>query len=109
MSSPSFTALGFAPMFKLLEPQDGSVSIEIDGERISVPPAISVAAALWLHGSIPSRLSVVGHAPRAPYCMMGVCFECRVEIDGDAERQACMVTVAEGMRIRQPRDGAAQP
>lgn len=93
-------------MFRRLEAQTGSVSIEIDGERIRVPPAISVAAALWLHGSIPSRLSAVGHAPRAPYCMMGVCFECRVEIDGVADRQSCMVTVADGMRIRRAGHGA---
>jgi predicted molibdopterin-dependent oxidoreductase YjgC len=32
--------------------------------------------------------------------MMGVCFECLIEIDGTAERQACMVTVVDGMSIR---------
>ena len=31
--------------------------------------------------------------------MMGVCFECLMVIDGVPSRQACMVTVREGMRI----------
>jgi predicted molibdopterin-dependent oxidoreductase YjgC len=31
--------------------------------------------------------------------MMGVCFDCLAEIDGVANRQACMVPVAPGMRI----------
>jgi predicted molibdopterin-dependent oxidoreductase YjgC len=31
--------------------------------------------------------------------MMGVCYDCLAEIDGVANRQACMVPVAAGMRI----------
>lgn len=31
--------------------------------------------------------------------MMGVCFECLVCIDGEPNRQACMVTLREGMHI----------
>jgi predicted molibdopterin-dependent oxidoreductase YjgC len=42
--------------------------------------------------------------------MMGVCFDCLMEIDGVANQQACLVTVAEGMRInRQPGAVTAQP
>lgn len=32
--------------------------------------------------------------------MMGVCFECLVEIDGIPNRQACMIPVREGMVVR---------
>ena len=42
-------------------------------------------------------------APRAPYCMMGVCFDCLMTIDGVASRQACLVPVREGMRIERQR------
>jgi NADH dehydrogenase/NADH:ubiquinone oxidoreductase subunit G len=34
---------------------------------------------------------------------MGVCFDCLVKIDGDANRQACMTTVRDGMRIETQR------
>jgi|TARA_B100000809_G_scaffold226458_1_gene238118 NADH dehydrogenase/NADH:ubiquinone oxidoreductase subunit G len=32
--------------------------------------------------------------------MIGNCFDCLVEIDGETNLQACLVTVREGMRIR---------
>ncbi len=35
--------------------------------------------------------------------MMGVCFECLMEIDGVGNRQACLTPVAEGMQVRRQR------
>jgi predicted molibdopterin-dependent oxidoreductase YjgC len=35
--------------------------------------------------------------------MMGVCFECLLEIDGVANRQGCMVQAADGMRVSRMR------
>jgi sarcosine oxidase subunit alpha len=31
--------------------------------------------------------------------MMGVCFDCLVSVDGVGSRQACMVTVRDGMIV----------
>ncbi len=76
------------------------VAIELDGERVEVPADISVAAALLWLGVEPYRASALGGAPRAPYCMMGVCFDCLAEIDGRPNQRACQVTVAPGMRVR---------
>ena len=50
-------------------------------------------------GHIVSRRTAVAGAARAPYCLMGICFECLVAIDGVGNRQACMVVVRDGMRI----------
>lgn len=60
----------------------------------------SVATALLAAGVAEFRLSAVSHAPRAPYCMIGNCFEYLIEVDGQADRQACLVSVADGMRVR---------
>ena len=38
-------------------------------------------------------------APRAPYCMMGVCFDCLVVVDGVGNRQGCLVPLREGMAV----------
>ena len=38
-------------------------------------------------------------APRLPYCMMGVCFDCLVTIDGIGNRQGCLVPVRAGMKV----------
>ena len=37
--------------------------------------------------------------PRAPLCLMGVCFDCLVEVDGRQNVQSCMVDVREGMNV----------
>lgn len=50
---------------------------------------------------IPSGAPVSGQ-PRGPLCMMGVCFECLVEMYGVSNKQACMLEVTPGMRVRQP-------
>ncbi len=76
------------------------IEIELDGARVEVPADISVAAALLWLGVEPYRASVLGGEPRAPYCMMGVCFDCLAEVDGRANQRACQVTVAPGMRVR---------
>jgi predicted molibdopterin-dependent oxidoreductase YjgC len=77
-----------------------TVTIMFDGKAVTVPAGITVAAALLVGGVHDFRSSVVTQAPRAPYCMMGVCFECLVEIDGVPARQSCTVTVQNGMQVR---------
>ncbi len=76
------------------------VSITFEGASLCVPAGITVAAALLVGGVRDFRTSVVGDVPRAPYCMMGVCFECLVEIDGVPARQSCLVPVRDGMAIK---------
>ena len=79
--------------------QNATIEITLDGAALKVPAAVSVAEALLLAGTAPLRRSVISGAPRGPYCMMGSCFECLVTINGVADRQSCLVTVTEGMRI----------
>jgi predicted molibdopterin-dependent oxidoreductase YjgC len=83
------------------------VNIRFNGEARRVPAGISVAAALLGSGEMRFRASPVSGAPRAPYCMMGVCFECLVEIDGVPNRQGCLIPVKEGMEVRS-QEGRAQ-
>jgi D-hydroxyproline dehydrogenase subunit gamma len=75
------------------------VTVTIDGERHIARAGDTVAAALLLSGARATRVSPVSSAPRGPYCMIGVCFECLVQIDGVGNRQGCLVPVANGMRI----------
>ena len=76
------------------------LTVEIDGVLRAARTGDTVAAVLLLAGDGPMRRSVVSGAPRAAYCMMGVCFECLVEIDGVPSQQGCLVQVRAGMRIR---------
>lgn len=74
------------------------VPVILDGEKRDLPGGMSVAAALLAIGEITSRISPSSHKLCSPHCLMGVCYECLMEIDG-VQRQACIVEVLEGMVI----------
>ncbi len=74
------------------------VCLHVDGRLVEVPEGASVAAAVARIASAAFRRSVHGQ-PRAPLCGIGVCFECRVTIDGHAHQRACMTPAREGMRV----------
>jgi hypothetical protein len=80
-------------------PSDATVFIEIDGEAVSVPMSSSVAAAMMIAGVRRFGTRPRQQSARAPYCMMGVCFECVVDIDGVSGKQACLTSVKGGMRV----------
>ncbi|QEI07428.1 (2Fe-2S)-binding protein [Pigmentiphaga aceris] len=83
------------------------VTVQFEDRSLSVPTGISVAAALLLNGVEPFRTTPVSAAPRAAYCMMGVCFECLVEVDGMPSRQACLTPVKDGMVVRRQHGASA--
>ncbi|SAK81085.1 NAD(FAD)-dependent dehydrogenase [Caballeronia pedi] len=95
------TAQSNPTLFKPLDgAAGGNIEIWFNGQPLTVPAGRSVAAALLAAGVARFRATPVSGAPRAPYCMMGACFECLVEIDGVPSRQSCMVEVKAGMRVR---------
>jgi D-hydroxyproline dehydrogenase subunit gamma len=75
------------------------LTVFINGAAVAVPPGFTAAAAMLLHGETATRTTPVSGEARAPYCMMGVCFECLMEINGAPNQQGCLVIVSEGMRI----------
>ncbi len=88
---------------RLHDPDADIVSLSVDGIPIDARAGDSVAAALLAAGIVSCRTTPVSGAPRAPYCMMGVCFDCLVTIDGVGNRQACLVRVRYGMRVETQR------
>ncbi len=76
-----------------------ALTILIDGVATEAREGDSVAAAMLAAGHVIVRKTPVSGAPRAPFCLMGVCFDCLVTVDGVGNRQGCMLVVREGMRI----------
>ncbi len=74
--------------------------IEFEGQVLLARAGDTVAAALLAGHHWCFRTTPVSGAARGPFCMMGVCFDCLVEIDGVANRQACMTEVRDGMRVK---------
>jgi hypothetical protein len=91
-------------MFRRLHDARGTVvRLFVDGKPVEAREGDSVAAALLAAGFDQCRTTPVSGAPRAPYCMMGVCFDCLVTIDGVGNRQGCLVRVRDGMQIAMQR------
>jgi len=74
------------------------MKLNIDGQIHEIPDGCTVAAALARAGLVHTRISETGQS-RAAFCGMGQCQECRVRIDGIADRLACMTPAAEGMVV----------
>lgn len=94
------------PLFVPLAVKRGSnettptVTVYLDGKPITIPSHASLAAGLIAAGVTRFRNTTVSSAPRAPYCMMGVCYECLLEINDMPSQQACLTRPSEGMRIK---------
>lgn len=83
------------------------VKVVFEDKEIMAPRGQTVASVLLAEGVTSCRETPVSAEPRGPFCMMGICFDCLVVIDGEANQQACMTHVREGMSIERQR-GVAQ-
>ena len=75
------------------------ITLKINDVAVSVPTGTMVSAAVLEAGVTTFRRSVSGEA-RGPLCGMGICFECRVTIDGVAHVLSCQTLCENGMDVR---------
>jgi predicted molibdopterin-dependent oxidoreductase YjgC len=88
-------------MFKRLNAPSGPrVRVDFEGQSLEVPSGETVAAALLIANAGYTRTTPISGSPRAPLCLMGVCFECLVVIDGQPNQRACQTIVYDSMVIR---------
>lgn len=99
-----------ASVFRYLDEACGrgrSVSITIGGVATEVLAGETLAAAMLRSGRLDFRTTAISGSPRSAYCMMGVCFDCLVTIDGQPNQQACMTVVQPGMRVERQVGGGS--
>ncbi len=95
-------------MFRLIDDTGtDTVTVRIEDREYDVPAGISVAAAVLLCGVSKVRNTPVTGSPRLPDCMMGICFDCLMCINGVPNQQACQIEVSENMTIEY-QQGAAE-
>jgi hypothetical protein len=80
-----------------LKDSDRFFSITINGKPIRVHAGMTVAAAI-VQADVASRRSVQGE-PRQPLCGMGICYECRAQLDGQLHQKTCQVLCRPEMRV----------
>ena len=74
-----------------------TISITVNGRATTVAAGTTVAAAILQAGAA-SRVSVHGQ-PRQPLCGMGICYECRADIDGRPHQRTCQIQCRSGMKV----------
>jgi len=89
----------FRPLVLPMGERQRDIEIEFSGRRVPARVGETLATALLNAGVTHFRRTPVSGEPRAPLCLMGVCFECLVEVDGAQNVQSCMVEVREGMKV----------
>jgi len=77
---------------------DGRFSFSVDGEPVDARAGETVAAAMLAAGRRTIRRTARRDEPRGLYCVMGVCWECAVLIDGRIVR-ACVVPAVPGLAV----------
>jgi predicted molibdopterin-dependent oxidoreductase YjgC len=87
-------------MFMPIGTAGAVLTIFLDDRPIPARAGETIAACLLRAGVQRFRTTPVSGAARGPFCMIGHCFECLVEIDGIGSRQACLSLVSDGLRIR---------
>lgn len=76
-----------------------SIALTVNGIPVTAPEGSMVSTAVLLAGVTSFRKSVTGEA-RGPLCGMGICFECRVTINGQAHCRSCQIPCQNGMDVR---------
>jgi len=74
-----------------------AVALTVNGISVEVAPGTTVAVAAMQIGQ-PCRISVNGE-PRGPLCGMGICFECRMTINGISHCRTCHILCEPGMNV----------
>jgi len=74
------------------------LALTVNGAPTIVPSGTTVAVAMAIAAQT-CRTSVSGE-PRGPLCGMGICFECRVAINGKPHCLGCRVLCEPGMDVR---------
>ena len=73
----------------------------------------SVAGVLMAAGITYFRETPVSGSQRGPWCLMGVCYECLLRVDGHDNQRACMTTPRAGMVVERQigarRDASGEP
>lgn len=87
-----------ASPFEYMSSPGPLVTVKFDGAVYQLPNGENLAASLLAAGVRFTRRTPTSGEARAPFCMMGTCFECQVRIDG-ITRQACMTQVSEGLVV----------
>ena len=87
-------------MFReLKDEQKKEVIFFFEGKKLTAFDGETIASALLRSGEIFFREAKKNNF-RGPYCMIGICFECLVDVDQMQSLQSCQVIVKNNMQVK---------
>lgn len=95
-------------MFRKVHAVVCNATVTVDGQAVEATIGEPVAAVILRSSQPHTRVHPVSGAPRAPYCMMGICFDCVAIVDGVPSTQTCRTPVRDGMVVHR-QTGAHEP
>jgi predicted molibdopterin-dependent oxidoreductase YjgC len=78
--------------------QNDIFEIEVDGRKVKAKSGQSIAEAMLASGFRVFR-KTRNDAPRGFYCGMGVCYECRMIVNGLPNVRTCMTLATPGCKV----------
>lgn len=78
-------------------------TIWINGEPMPALAGQNLLVALMNTGTLALRTSISGE-PRGALCGMGICYECRVKVNGRPHQKACQTLCEENLQVDIPRE-----
>lgn len=85
-------------MFNRMDKATTPVRFTFNGIEFTAQQGDTIAAALLASEHLTTGLNPASGKDRGPFCMMGSCFECLVEVDGQSV-QACQIVVTPGLEV----------
>ena len=77
-----------------------SVPISLNGKDILLQKRQNLATALLEAGVFEFNIRPDTQTARAPYCLMGSCFDCRLVVNGKRDTLACQTAVEPGIVVQ---------
>jgi len=71
----------------------------VDGEPVEAYPGETIATALLAADRRTARRTAHRGSPRGVFCAIGVCHDCRMIVDGEANVRTCLVPARAGMVV----------
>ena len=84
---------------KIKKQEEKTISFYFENEKIKAYEGETIASALLRSGIISFRKDL-DKKPRGPFCMMGTCFECLVNVDNFESQQACQLLVKQNISVK---------
>ncbi|WP_421995844.1 (2Fe-2S)-binding protein [Roseococcus sp.] len=87
-------------LVRLVDQDRPEIRFTFEGRGMTAYQGDTLLTAILAGGETFLRDSEFGDGPRAGFCLMGACHDCRVLLDGSGRVRACTTLLQPGMRLR---------